>query len=65
MSEPSEFDELKVFDVLLDDHVNLSKICNVHCKFLWSEWVRAYPRQTFRFPKLIREKEFSAIITGK
>ena len=60
--DPSEFHELTVFHAFLESHVRPNSTQSVQCMLLWSEWIRAFQRQTSGFPKLIREKEFSAII---
>jgi hypothetical protein len=62
---PSEIQELTVFNAFLLDHVQANKICFVQCMLLWSEWVRTFQRQTSGFPNLIQEKEFRTIITDK
>ncbi|ABS54839.1 hypothetical protein Mboo_0317 [Methanoregula boonei 6A8] len=60
--EPWEFHELTVFNAFLEAHVRPNSTQSVQCMLLWSKWVRVFQRQTSGFPKLIREKEFSAII---
>jgi hypothetical protein len=57
-----EADEFRVFDEFLTRHVQPNRICDVQCMLLWSEWVRAFRRQTRAFPSLIRENEFRSVI---
>jgi hypothetical protein len=57
-----EADEFRVFDEFLALHVQPDRICAVQCMLLWSEWVRAFRRQTRGFPSLIRENEFRSVI---
>jgi hypothetical protein len=53
-----EFSELRVFYEFLLHHVQPSRICDVQCMRLWTEWVRTFQRQTNDFPKQVLEKEF-------
>jgi hypothetical protein len=60
---PEDAYEIKIMEQFLGRHVQKNRICEVQCMLLWNEWIRTYQRRTPGFPKLIREKEFSAIIT--
>ncbi|MFA5268744.1 MAG: hypothetical protein WC379_12310 [Methanoregula sp.] len=62
-SGPEDAHEIKVLEQFLVRHVQQNRICEVQCMLLWNEWVRTYQRRTPGFPKLIREKEFSTVIT--
>ena len=57
-----EADEFRVFNEFLARHVQPDRIYDVQCMLLWSEWVRAFRRQTRAFPSLIRENEFRSVI---
>ena len=60
-----ECHELVIFDDFLKRHVQANRICDVQCMLLWSEWIRTFRRRSSGFPNIIREKEFSSIITDK
>ncbi len=56
------FSELRVFYEFLALHVQPSRICDVQCMRLWSEWVRTFQRRTNDFPKQVLEKEFRSAV---
>ncbi len=57
-----EFSELRIFYDFLAHHVQPSRICDVQCMRLWSEWVRTFQRRTNDFPKQVLEKEFRSAV---
>ncbi len=59
---PEGFSELRIFYEFLAHHVQPSRICDVQCMRLWSEWVRTFQRRTNDFPKQVLEKEFRSAI---
>jgi len=63
--DPGEFHEFRACEEFLERHVRPDCVRDVQCMLLWNEWVRTFCRTTRGFPKLILEKEFRDVITGK